>query len=190
MDRRLAREEIFGRQEEELGLLRGSHAQEIEDMKTQAFINNLLLKDDYGDSISAIWDLKGEQREEIADLQGLIDTGRLTSFDEAANRSRQSLFELEAGLKQAMITADRADQLKAAELLQRAKEVRDTIEAGKRVTPASLASIIGDLRILSTGLTGENQRIVVDELGKMVDMVDEVFNTTMLDASVADESGY
>ena len=89
-----------------------------------------------------------------------------------------------------MITADRADQLKAAELLQRAKEVRDTIEAGKRVTPASLASIIGDLRILSTGLTGENQRIVVDELGKMVDMVDEVFNTTMLDASVADESGY
>jgi len=190
MDRRLAREEIFGRQEKELGLLRGSHAQEIEDMKTQAFINNLLLKDDYGDSISAIWKRKGEQQGEIADLQGLIDTGRLTSFDEAANRSRQSLFELEAGLKQAMITADRADQIKAAELLQRAEEVRATIEAGKRVTPASLASIIGDLRILSTGLAGENKRIVVDELGKMVDMVDEVFNTTMLDASVADESGY
>jgi len=188
-DRRLAREEIFGRQEEELGLLRGSHAQEIEDMKTQAFINNLLLKDDYGDSISAIWKRKGEQRGEIADLQGLIDTGRLTSFDEAANRSRQSLFELEAGLKQAMITADRADQIKAAELLQRAEEVRATIEAGKRVTPASLASIISDLRILATSLTGKNEEIVEDELGRLVDMVDVIFNANMR-SSVADEPRY
>jgi len=99
------------------------------------------------------------------------------------------LFELEAGLKQAMITADRADQIKAAELLQRAEEVRATIEAGKRVTPASLASIISDLRILATSLTGKNEEIVEDELGRLVDMVDVIFNANMR-SSVADEPRY
>jgi hypothetical protein len=142
MDRRSAREEIFGRQEEELGLLRGSHAQEIEDMKTQAFINNLLLKTSYPDSISAIWDRKGEQRGEIADLQGLIDTGRLTSFDEDANRSRQSLFELRAGIEQSMAEMKAGDRRTAMTLLGDLDKTLLTIAAQGTMTPGQYQGIL------------------------------------------------
>jgi hypothetical protein len=176
MDRRLAREAILERREGELGLLRGSQAQEIEDMKTQAFINNLLLKSDYSDSISAIWDRKGEQRKEITDLQGLIDTGMLTSLDEDANRSRQSLFELKASLDQAAYTADRNTQIEIAKIMQNIDQVTRTIQDNQTLSATNVERMLTNLRTLLDVMPDENQGAIVRALEEVAMTIPRIVN--------------
>lgn len=135
-------EKVIGRKEMELALLKESQGQEIEDMKTQAFIDNLLLKSDYSDSIKNIWDRKRAHRVEADTLQGGIDTLTQGLLGDDADRSRQSLFDLRAGIEQSMAEMKAGDRRTAMTLLGDLDKTLLTIAAQGTMTPGQYQGIL------------------------------------------------
>ena len=169
------REEIIRRQQEERKGLRSLQEEDLASRKKQILISHLLGDEDaYPEGLDSLRAARKDYSAEQNSLQNLIDTGQLEIADTAADRSTQSLFEVQAALDQALLTADRTERLEITKLMATIDTVTREIQAGRELTPNNLAVLLQTARTVMASMPPGNQGPAVEAIEELFKLVPSI----------------